>query len=286
MQHEQQLSELRLLHRQREGWMRATIRLGNQIGAACRAVASAGQRSKAATELERAIRKEFKSGVFPDVSADPTAAYVAPLWEAEQLVAGRCKAAQRSMEELARELPSASFVERTKGFGYFGLAQILGEAGHLCNYPVPTALWRRFGVGADQVGKADRSKRRRTVLYRIVEPLAIRLKQKAATSKRAAREDSPYRKHYDYRKVVEQENAALQGIPIVTQAKATAARKKGETVLSVKQVHLRALRSAERELLADLLTAYKKECSCVSARDCAHVSNLHDGADSQLYVNQ
>ena len=34
----------------------------------------------------------------------------------------------------------------TRGFGFLGLAQIIGEAGDLANYANPAKLWRRMGL--------------------------------------------------------------------------------------------------------------------------------------------
>lgn len=54
---------------------------------------------------------------------------------------------EKQMESLAKLLPAAGYVERTKGFGLKGLAIIMGEAGNdLRNFKSPAHLWSRFGV--------------------------------------------------------------------------------------------------------------------------------------------
>lgn len=77
------------------------------------------------------------SGLIEDVGV--VQASLAPL------VAAR-KAIEKEMEESAKALPAASLVEATRGFGYRGLAVIVGEAGDLAAYPNPAKLWKRLGL--------------------------------------------------------------------------------------------------------------------------------------------
>ena len=249
------LLDLRDAHRRREFWLRASIRLGNSIGAVCRSLVSAGKASAEATELEKELR-HLKPDTTP--SGDlliATWLTCEPLLRCERDLHAEIKQEVASMEETAAKLPGAGFIERTPGFGALGLAQLLGEAGHLCNYPKPELLWNRFGVGAHQVaGRAHvgRSKRRRTILYRVSDSLVVKRK-------------GPYRDIYDTTKAAELEQAEAAGIAILPQAKANAARAKGKEVLSVRQVHFRALRAAERQLLIDLWEATREECECAGS---------------------
>jgi len=87
---------------------------------------------------------------------------------------------EKDMIALARTLPCAQHVEDTVGFGYLGLAVLVGEAGDMGAYKSPAGLWKRFGVAPDgcyemkdKQGKLciAKPKRRRSVLYTIGDSL-------------------------------------------------------------------------------------------------------------------
>jgi hypothetical protein len=60
---------------------------------------------------------------------------------------------EKDMEELARQLPVASWVESIRGFGLLGLATIIAETGDLSNYSNVAKVWKRLGY-APYNGKA------------------------------------------------------------------------------------------------------------------------------------
>lgn len=83
--------------------------------------------------------------------------------------------AERWLEKAAQELPAADFVRSVHGFGWLGLAAIVGEAGDLANYATEAKLWRRFGLAVFD-GAAERPRKgdvlgfspaRRTVIWTI-----------------------------------------------------------------------------------------------------------------------
>jgi len=239
------LEALKHTHRNRETWMRAVNRLSNNVSAICRGKVSDGKASAEATALQKLLRKG-------KVDDPHLTAIAGPLLEAEAILRAHYDGATAELEALTVELPGLAFVDSTPGLGRLGFAQLLAEAGHLCGYSHAWKLWRRFGVGADQVagGKLPhtvRSKRRRVVLYRVSDAL---LKCKA----------SPYRALYLAEKAREREQAEALGIRIVPQGQKAACIKKGEDVLTVLQVHRRAIRHAERELLSDLWAAFCADC--------------------------
>ena len=85
-----------------------------------------------------------------------TAQSINALWlEQEKQMRHERLAIEKQMIEIAKESPLAPFVERTRGFGYLGLALILAEAGDLRNYDNPAKLWKRFGLAVFD-GKAQR----------------------------------------------------------------------------------------------------------------------------------
>jgi hypothetical protein len=102
-----------------------------------------------------ALAKQWMSGKGDPVAAGTAMEFNAPLLQAQIPCTAWKKASEKEMISLAKEMPVAPFVERTRGFGYLGLAQIVAEAGDLSNYTNPGKLWKRFGLAVFD-GKAQR----------------------------------------------------------------------------------------------------------------------------------
>lgn len=122
------------------------------------------------------------------------------------------------------------FVDGIVGFGLFGLAQIVAEAGALDAYDNPAKLWRRMGLAVAS-GVAERrlagvnsgySPRRRTIMFVIGEALI--------------KKQNRYRALYLERKVIEEQKAPS-----------------GSKLLW----HRRAHRYMEKRLLRDLWSAWR-----------------------------
>lgn len=106
----------------------------------------------------------------------------APLYAAQAPIHAIKLATEKEMVTRAKETTLAPFVERTRGLGYLGLAQILAEAGDLNNYSNPAKLWKRFGLAVIN-GKGQRrvagegaieqgfSPKRRAVMFNIGDSL-------------------------------------------------------------------------------------------------------------------
>ena len=148
---------------------------------------------------------------------------------------------RRRLEKLAKTLPAYSFVEGIKGFGAFGLAQIVAEAGDLASYAAPAKLWKRMGL-AVIAGMAQRrvtgaealehgfSPARRSIMFMIGDSLI--------------KQQNVYRNLYLKRKEFE---AAKQ------------------PDFSKMRLHLRAHRYAEKRLLRDLWRAWRNAAGIVPA---------------------
>jgi hypothetical protein len=52
---------------------------------------------------------------------------------------------EKTMEQLAQNLPVIDWIEGVRGAGALGLATIVAEAGNLTHYPNPAKLWSRLG---------------------------------------------------------------------------------------------------------------------------------------------
>lgn len=142
---------------------------------------------------------------------------------------------RRRLEKLARQLPAASAVQAVHGLGWFGFAQIVGEAGDLRRYRNPAKLWKRMGLAVID-GRAQRRVRgeqaqeqgycaaRRAIMFTIGEALI--------------KKQNAYREMYLARKAYEAER--------LPQA-------------SKMYIHRRAHRYMEKRLLRDLWQAWRAE---------------------------
>lgn len=188
------------------------------------------------------IYRSICSGTFTDasfVAAIATQAHLA----ARNAVTEQLGPIERNMVRCAKQLHVAPFVEKTRGFGWIGLAQIVGEVGDLSLYANPAKLWKRCGLApfygkacstwrseklrhAPALTKADwieagYSPRRRSLMFSIGDALI--------------KQQGPYRELYLARKVYEQEKA-----PTLTKM----------------AWHRRAQRYMEKRLLRDLWRAW------------------------------
>lgn len=145
---------------------------------------------------------------------------------------------ERKITKMAKELHVAPFVEATNGFGWIGLAQIVGEAGDLSNYANPGKVWKRFGL-APHAGRAPSEWRKKGGL-KAEEWEAIGYSPKRRSlifviGDSLLKKQGPYRELYLKRKEYEQAKA-----PELTKM----------------AWHRRAQRYMEKRLLRDLWRAW------------------------------
>ncbi len=265
------IAEIRETHRQRVDLMRARIRLTNQQFAIhCRLHPDDPRCQAKARERERWLRAQQDTtgddhddagtqsiGVAPNTPesngrrwfatqpASAVASEVGPaealtdlatlyLQQAEAAVVVGERDLEKRLRKLARQLPVWPWVESVPGFGDLGLAQIVGEAGDLANYPNPAKLWKRMGVavigderqrkvsGADALDHGY-SPQRRSLLWVIGDSLL--------------KKAGPYRDIYLAEKARQAEL---------------------HPELSRMHVHLRAKRYMEKRLLRDLWRAWRR----------------------------
>ena len=243
---------LRELYRQRTDLHGAEKRLTLQIKAIGRREAGGGQQHDAA-----------HAPIAPDASSDAvtllggTAMLAAgPLIEAQTLIRLSRLKLEKQLVAVARTLPGAELVERTHGFGYLGLAIIVGEAnGPLTLYANPAKLWKRLGLAVIN-GKAQGkirgagaieqgySPRRRSAIWTIGDSLL--------------KKPNAYRELYLSRKAYE--HARNKTLPPATgpeNAYGTRTPLPGEQ-LSDMQLHRRAQRYVEKRLVLDLWKIWRK----------------------------
>jgi hypothetical protein len=140
---------------------------------------------------------------------------------------------RRRLEKLGKALPVYFFVEGVKGFGAFGLAQIVAEAGDLTGYAAPAKLWKRMGL-AVIAGMAQRRVRGAEALEHGFSPVRRSIMFMIGDS--LIKKQNLYRELYLKRKEFE---AAKQ------------------PDFSKMRTHLRAHRYIEKRLLRDLWRAWR-----------------------------
>lgn len=105
------------------------------------------------TQIRTVLTPEIKAKIKAEVELN--APLLDPLREAQEPLAARLKAVDRTVENLAKRLPVYPWVESTRGIGALGLGLIVGEAGDLSNYANPAKLWKRFGLAVMPDGRAQ-----------------------------------------------------------------------------------------------------------------------------------
>lgn len=228
-------------HRWRICFHKAEKSLINQCKAQCRRIVSChsvDSKDLAAVKKEADILYRAIEGKGEHPLADMMRSFMAPLLEARDVNRKARLYHERAMEKLAHQLDVFAWVEKVRGFGPLGLAQIIGECGDLGHYPNPAKLWKRLGLAVIE-GKAQRrvadaekaklhgfNPRRRAIMFCIGDSMI--------------KAHGPYREIYLKRKEYE-----AQKLP---------ESEGGRKIIW----HRRAQRYAEKRLLRDLWNTWKK----------------------------
>jgi hypothetical protein len=143
------IASLRTLHRQRRFAMKVQQKLDRSLESFLRINATAWNPNAAEEEREKANRevremiKRIRAGE-PHIFADE----VALCDEARAPAERKRVAAEKQMEQAAKNLPVYPWIESVRGAGALGLATIIAETGDLANYPTPAKIWKRLGFAS------------------------------------------------------------------------------------------------------------------------------------------
>jgi hypothetical protein len=276
------IDEIIVQHRRRRFLMEQRKRANNALGAYLRVDVlgwsrklSAGDRDRIKAQAkailaacERHIRRFSPSDPYPaipDVDGEEIELVIDTLRQQIPMV-DREERAKAEMERLAQQLPVWSRVADISGFSALGLAVIVGEAGRdlAAGFRSPAALWKRMGVAiinnpdGSRIRQGGLSKnappaewirhgydrRRRSRVYVIGEGL---IKNNGS---------GKYKALYDRRKALEIAKAEARGLQVVPSAQIPERRR--SEFMSRMQVHRRAQRVMEKELLKDLWIAWRR----------------------------
>lgn len=227
------VATIRETYRQIEDLQRAEIRLTLQIKAICRRLCG-GDKNDADRLYNTVIRKR---GAQHEHAATAEAIVIHFIAARDALESPK-NALKKQIEKLAKKLPVADFVERTRGFSWGSLAAIVGAAGNLSDYPKHDRLWKRMGLACMEDGTRQRkvagdaaiehgySPARRSIMWNVGDP--------------QIRNRGRYRAIYDARKAYEMERS-----PEMTPGHA----------------HNRAKRYMEKKLLRDLWQEWRRCCA-------------------------
>lgn len=270
------VDKLRHQHETRQALIRASIRLTNQIKALLRDRLEEDERTRRGTREVEAVyvvdpetgrRKSPYAKYATDrlreligerlgwANLQALEAADSALTAASTLVDAQADKIKHEMEKDARTLPVWPWVERVRGFGAIGLAQIVAETSihdgrHLSHYATPAKVWKRMGLAV----LSDGTRQRRVAGLNEQETLAIGYNPERRAimfvigdSLLKGNQDGPYRTAYVARKAYEDARLPedLRG------RKMTA--------------HLRAQRYMEKRLLRDLWRAWRALTPCEDA---------------------
>jgi hypothetical protein len=176
-----------------------------------------------------------------------------------------------ALAELVKQLPVWPWAESLKGFGAKSLANVVGVAGDLSNYPDKSKLWKRLGLApitkdgvtlapaewrkrgglsGDDWLDAGYSPKRRSLVWNIGASII--------------KAGGLYRKLYDDRKKFEKAKAKVAGFKIAPAAKIP--KKRASEFVSEGQIHRRAQRYMEKQFIRDLWKIWRQAIAPVPAR--------------------
>lgn len=252
-------------HRQHQDLIKAETALTNRIKAKCRRVCAVhlgyaipGHRMTA-KELKSVrsdavdLFKSMKNGKKHELTVG-TLIECAPFLAAHELIHNDQSRLRREMETRAKTLPVHEWVEDIRGFTAFGLAQVVGEAGDLSNYPDKGRLFKRLGIGSIN-GEAQRkfkdekkailhgyNPNRRAVIWVLADSL-FKLNEY-------------YRGIANKRKEFEVDKALDEGLAVLPAAKIPDKDKK--SYRSVGHIHKRGVRYMSQKFIRDLWREWRR----------------------------
>lgn len=261
------VAEIRETHRMRQDFHSAEKRLTNQIKAIARRMSAVPTTAGTLRRDDDGHAEEGEGHPAPDdheplapaLPADSPAGLVAfGLAEARAVLAGHRKRHEKRMAVLAKQLPVWAWVEKVRGVGPLGLAQLVGECGDIGTYANPAKLWKRMGVAVINGERQRRvagdaallhgySPTRRSILYNLGVALLKQNKEGDV--------DGPYRALYLKKKAMYAArppcgNKAATGYVCVNDE---------GTGCAAGHVHNRARRVMEKEFLVDLWASWRRE---------------------------
>ncbi len=190
--------------------------------------------------------------------AATAAVVVAPLLIAREPLEETRKALEKRLEKLAKGLPIAHMVEDIKGFGYGGLAGIVGECGDLSEYKSVAAVWKFCGLAVingerqrKKTGDAAIEQGYNPQLRSLIWTLADSLFKNQSRGVNDGAEVGPYRVAYDRYKALELEKTA--------EYRDKETGKTEVEPLTPKHAHNRAMRKMSKDLLRDLVVAWRAD---------------------------
>lgn len=140
------ISQIKQEHRFREDFLRAELRIGNQVGAISRRLGIDKPKMRYGQSV-----KEYRASVKG--WRPPTAKKVEvfegvtiPFRQALEVLAKAKNVHEKRMVKLASAIRISRWQAGVKGFGLLGLAQIIGECGPLQNYSTVGKVWKRMGL--------------------------------------------------------------------------------------------------------------------------------------------
>jgi len=144
MQLDHLIIHIKETHRQRVDLLKAQSGLTLRIKAICRR--SVPETNKHSAGDKTQADKLYRALMVNDPAANDVAMSAIHLIETRVTLRPHILVLEKELVKSAKQLPVTPFVEAISGFGWIGLAQIIGETGNLANYSNPGKLWKRLGL--------------------------------------------------------------------------------------------------------------------------------------------
>ncbi len=237
------------LWKRRQNWHRAEKSLTLQMQAACRRL-SGGDKEKG-----QALFKTVEKGTC---TTDAVFACM-PLMKARNSIEPERRAVEKHGQTLVVDLPGYAYCMNTPGLSAFTLFALIGECpgrnyrGFL-DFETYERVWKRFGVAVIKEEKQGKKVGAEGILHGFnPSRRAVLFTIGAALMKTAG----PYRDLYLKYKQEEQEKVEARGLKILPTASIT--KKNAETSFPLGQIHSRAQRKMEKQLLVDIWKLWWKD---------------------------
>lgn len=264
MDRETLIAEIREQHKMRDDFQKAEQRLTLQAKAICRRICDGDKRD--AEALYKAVTQPNKYD-HPEASIGMGA--ITPLLAARDPLTAAKNERGKKMGKLVKELPVWGWAKDVRGIAPVSLAQIIGEAGDLSNYPDKGKLYKRLGVAV--IGGERQRRVKDAELAKIHSYKPSRRAIIYVVGENFIRAGGHYYQVYMNRIMREVEKAHEEGLEVVTTQKGTVDSwlKRGlPEPTKVKDhdndhyrlaghIHLRAKRYAEKTFLRDLWVAWR-----------------------------
>jgi hypothetical protein len=174
---------------------------------------------------------------------------------------------EKELEKLGKQLPGIKFCTETEGLSVFSLYSLIGECPGrnyqgFIDFPTPSHTWKRLGLAVMPDGTRQRKVKGPEAKLHGYSPSRRSVIWTLGAS--AIQGKGPYRKLYDTLKELEQKKAMERGLTILPAAQISTTRKATGKYISDGEIHNKAKRRMEKQIVVDIWLAFRREAGVPS----------------------